>query len=312
MARRTKPRSPTEPSEEGTPMEKLWNLKFRRELSGWLFVLPMLLFFLAFVVYPILASIRSSLYSFNYVDYTFAGLDNYKQLLGDSLFWKAVWNTVVFVLYLVPSITVIALLLSVIIQLYPKKMQSFFKAAFYVPGVTSIVSLAMVWEYIYNNQFGMGNYVLKLLGLPSVNFLGSEYVYPSLTLILITISLGSAIVVFTAALNGIPRDLYESASLDGAPPTKVFFHITLPMLKPSVLYVVVTSTIASFQVFAIILLMTGGGPAYKTTTILMLIYREAFVNMNFGIANAMGIMLCLLICLIAFVQFKLLKSDVEY
>ncbi|WP_158289517.1 carbohydrate ABC transporter permease [Paenibacillus flagellatus] len=293
-------------------MEKLWNLKFRRELSGWLFVLPMLLFFLAFVVYPILASIRSSLYSFNYVDYTFAGLDNYKQLLGDSLFWKAVWNTVVFVLYLVPSITVIALLLSVIIQLYPKKMQSFFKAAFYVPGVTSIVSLAMVWEYIYNNQFGMGNYVLKLLGLPSVNFLGSEYVYPSLTLILITISLGSAIVVFTAALNGIPRDLYESASLDGAPPTKVFFHITLPMLKPSVLYVVVTSTIASFQVFAIILLMTGGGPAYKTTTILMLIYREAFVNMNFGIANAMGIMLCLLICLIAFVQFKLLKSDVEY
>lgn len=293
-------------------MGKWGNLKSRREWSGWLFVLPMLLFFLAFVVYPILSSVRGSLYAFDYTGYTFAGLDNYRQLLGDSLFWQAVWNTIVFVLYLVPSITLIALLLAALIHTYPRKMQSFFKAAFYIPGVTSIVSLAMVWEYIYNDQFGIGNYVLKLLGLPPVHFLGSEYAYSSLSLILITISLGASLVVFSAALNGIPRDLYESASLEGATPTQTFMRITLPMLKPSVLYVVVTSTIGAFQVFAIILLMTGGGPAYKTTTILMLIYREAFVNMNFGIANAMGILLCLLICLIAFLQFKLLKSDVEY
>lgn len=293
-------------------MEKFWNLKFRRELSGWLFVLPMLLFFASFVVYPILSSVWGSLFAFDYAGYTFAGLDNYKQLLGDSLFWKAVWNTIVFVLYLVPSITFLALFLAALIHRYPQKMQSFFKAAFYVPGVTSIVSLAMVWEYIYNNQFGLGNYLLKRFGLPSVNFLGSEYAYTSLALILVTISLGASLVVFSAALGGIPKDLYESASLDGATGAQTFFRITLPMLKPSVLYVVVTSTIGAFQVFAIILLMTGGGPAYKTTTILMLIYREAFINMNFGIANAMGIMLCLLICLIAFLQFKLLKSDVEY
>ncbi|GAA3408072.1 carbohydrate ABC transporter permease [Paenibacillus hodogayensis] len=293
-------------------MGKSRNLGFQREWSGWLFVLPMLLFFLAFVVYPILSSIWGSLYAFDYTGYTFAGLDNYKQLLGDSLFWKAVWNTIVFVLYLVPSITVIALLLAALIHKYPQKMQSFFKAAFYVPGVTSIVSLAMVWEYIYNNQFGIGNYVLKLFGREPINFLGGEYAYTSLAVILVTISLGASLVVFSAALNGIPRDLYESASLDGATPTQTFMQITLPMLKPSVLYVVVTSTIGAFQVFAIILLMTGGGPAYKTTTILMLIYREAFVNMNFGLANAMGILLCLLICLIAFIQFKLLKSDVEY
>ncbi|WP_409345088.1 carbohydrate ABC transporter permease [Paenibacillus sp. MBLB4367] len=293
-------------------MEKAWSLKFRRELSGWLFVLPMLLFFIAFVVYPIFSSFRSSLYAFNYAEYTFAGLDNYKQLFGDSLFWKAGWNTLVFVLYLVPSVTILALVLAAVIHAYPKKMQTFFKAAFYIPGVTSVVSLAMVWEYMYNNQFGLANYLLKLVGLPPVNFLGSGYAYGSLTVILITITIGSAIVVFSAALNGIPRDLYESASLDGATGVSAFFRITLPMLKPSVLYVVVTSTIGAFQVFAIILLMTGGGPAYKTTTILMLIYREAFINMNFGIANAMGILLCLLICLIAFLQFKLLKSDIEY
>ncbi|MEF3303114.1 carbohydrate ABC transporter permease [Paenibacillus sp. GYB003] len=293
-------------------MEKQWSLKLRRELSGWLFVLPMLLFFVAFVVYPILSSVWSSLYAFDYAGYTFAGLDNYKQLLGDSLFWKAVWNTLVFVLYLVPSITVIALLLAAVIHRYPRSMQSFFKAAFYIPGVTSIVSLAMVWEYMYNNQFGLGNYLLKTLGLQPVNFLGTGLAYSSLSLILVTISLGASLVVFSAALGGIPRDLYESASLDGAAPVRQFWSITLPMLKPSILYVVVTSTIGAFQVFAIILLMTGGGPAYKTTTILMLIYREAFINMNFGIANAMGMLLCLLICTIAFLQFKLLKSDVEY
>lgn len=288
------------------------NLKFRREWSGWLFVMPMLLFFVAFVVYPIASSVRSSLYAFDYAGYSWTGLGNYEQLIRDSLFWKAAVNTLIFVVYLVPSITVLALLFSAIIHIYPKKLQSFFKATFYLPGVTSVVSLAMVWEYMYNNQFGLGNYVLKLLGLPPVNFLGTNYAYTSLSLILVTISLGAAVVVLTAALNGIPRDLYESASLDGATPLSTFIRITLPMLKPSVLYVVVTSTIASFQVFAIILLMTGGGPAYKTTTIMMLIYREAFVNMNFGIANAMGILLCILICTIAFVQFKLLKTDVEY
>jgi multiple sugar transport system permease protein len=288
------------------------NLKFRREWSGWLFVMPMLLFFVAFVVYPIASSVRSSLYAFDYAGYSWTGLGNYEQLIRDSLFWKAVVNTLIFVVYLVPSITVLALLFSAFIHIYPKKLQSFFKATFYLPGVTSVVSLAMVWEYMYNNQFGLGNYVLKLLGLPPVNFLGTSFAYTSLSLILITISFGAAVVVLTAALNGIPRDLYESASLDGATPLVTFLRITLPMLKPSVLYVVVTSTIASFQVFAIILLMTGGGPAYKTTTILMLIYREAFVNMNFGIANAMGILLCILICSIAFVQFKLLKTDVEY
>ncbi|WP_158560316.1 carbohydrate ABC transporter permease [Paenibacillus contaminans] len=293
-------------------MERIWNLKLRREISGWLFVLPMLLFFIAFVVYPIISSFKGSLYSFDYAEYTYAGFDNYKQLLGDSLFWKAVWNTLVFVVYIVPSVTIVALLMAAIIHAYPKKMQTFFKAAFYVPGVTSVVSLAMVWEYMYNNQFGLANYLLKVLGMPPINFLGSGYAYSSLSLILITITIGSAIVVFSAALNGIPRDLYESASLDGATQVRSFFSITLPMLKPSILYVVVTSTIGAFQVFAIILLMTGGGPAYKTTTILMLIYREAFINMNFGLANAMGIMLCLLICLIAFLQFKLLKSDVEY
>ncbi|WJH37430.1 sugar ABC transporter permease [Paenibacillus sp. CC-CFT747] len=272
----------------------------------------MLVFFIAFVVYPILSSIKSSLYGFDYTEYYWAGLDNYRTILQDELFRKSVSNTLLFVVLLVPAVTVLSLFLSVLINTHSNKMQSFLKATFYIPGVTSLVSLAMVWEYIYNNQFGLANYALKTLGMAPVNFLGADWAYFSLTLILLTTSIGSSIVIFTAALNGIPAELYESASLDGAKPVRTFVSITLPMLKPTLLYVVVTSTIGAFQIFAIILLMTGGGPAYKTTTILMLIYREAFINMNFGIANAMGIVLCVIICLIAFLQFKVLKSDVEY
>lgn len=285
---------------------------FQREIVGWMFVLPMLLFFIAFVIYPIGAAFLSSLYRFDYVSYTFSGLDNYMYLAQDSLFHKAVINTLVFVVLLVPSVSILALILAVVIHVYPKKLKTFFKAVFYVPGVTSVVSIAMVWEYMYNNQFGLGNYLLHLLGFESVNFLGTTFAYSSLSLILLTMSIGASLVVYAAAINGVPQDLYESASLDGATQVDSFLRITLPMLKPSILYVVVTSTIGAFQVFAIILLMTGGGPAYKTTTILMLIYREAFMNMNFGLANAMGIILCLIICLIAFIQFKLLKSDIEY
>jgi len=144
---------------------KMGSIRLRREISGWLFVLPMLLFFLVFVVYPILSAVRSSLYGFDYTHYYWTGLDNYRTIFKDELFWKSIRNTLEFVLYLVPSITILALLLAVVIHTYPKKMQSFFKAAFYIPGVTSIVSLTMVWQYIYNGQFGLGNYVLDLFGL---------------------------------------------------------------------------------------------------------------------------------------------------
>lgn len=292
--------------------KRMGRLQLSREINGWLFVAPMLVFFLAFVVYPIGSSIKSSLYGFDYTEYYWTGFGNYVTIFQDELFRKAIRNTLTFVICLVPAVTVLALILSVMIHNHSNKMQSFLKATFYIPGVTSLVSIAMVWEYIYNNQFGLINYVLKSIGLQPVNMLGVDWAYFAITLILITTSIGSSIVVFTAALNGIPADLYESASLDGARKLRSFFSITLPMLKPTLLYVVVTGTIGAFQIFAIILLMTGGGPAYKTTTIMMLIYREAFVNMNFGIANAMGIVLCVIICLIAVLQFRVFKSDVEY
>ncbi len=291
---------------------KKLSMSGRRELTGWLFVLPMLLVFLAFVIYPILQSFKSSLYGFDYTRYYWDGFGNYARIFDDPIFLRSIRTTLLFVILIVPAQTVLALVLSLLINRFSNRAQSFFKAVFYVPVATSVVSLAMVWEYIYNNEFGFANYVLKLIGLGPVNWLGIDYGVYSLSLIVITISLGTSIVVVAAGLNGIPQEMYESAAIDGSSPSRTFFRITLPLLKPSLLYVVVTSTIASFQIFTVILLMTGGGPAYKTTTILMLIYREAFLNMNFGAANAMGIILCLIITSIALIQFRLMKTDIEY
>ncbi|WP_135552849.1 carbohydrate ABC transporter permease [Paenibacillus cymbidii] len=288
------------------------NAAARREVTGWLFMLPMMLFFVTFLFYPIVKAIRMSLYAFDYTKYYWAGFDNYVDIFRNETFLLAIKNTVLFVVIIVPCVTIVALLLAVGINRLSHWKQSFFKAAFYIPGVTSAVSLTMVWEYIYNNQYGIANYTLKKMGIEPVNWLGAQYGVSSLSLIMITLALGGSLVVLSAGLNAIPKDLYESAYIDGAKPRDTFFRISLPLLKPSLLYVIVTGTIGAFQVFAIILLLTGGGPAYKTTTILMLIYREAFFNLNYGMANAMGIVLCVLIGLIALVQFRALKSDIEY
>jgi multiple sugar transport system permease protein len=295
-----------------TPSRNTFSMSTRRELTGWLFVLPMLIVFLSFVIYPVIQAFKSSLYGFDYTQYYWNGLGNYITIFQDETFLKSIRTTLLFVILIVPAQTVIALCISLTINSFSSKLQSFYKAVFYVPGVTSVVSLAMVWDYIYNNQFGFANYALSLVGMEPVNWLGINFGVYALSLIVITITLGTAVVVISAGLDGIPQELYESANIDGATPKRILFSITLPLLKPSLLYVVVTGMIAAFQIFTVILLMTGGGPAYKTTTILMLIYREAFMNMNFGAANAMGIVLCLIITTIAIIQFKLLKTDIEY
>lgn len=286
----------------------------RRNVTGWLFVTPLLAFFGMFYIYPMIDALVTSFQGFDYTSYYFVGWENYQTIFNDKLFWMSLLNTTIFVLLVVVPGTILALLMSLCINSFRSgASRAFFKAAFYIPGITSVVSLAMVWQYLFDNSFGLGNFLLKALGFQPVNFLGGNLVYASMSLILISTSLGSWIVVMTAGLNGISKELYEAAMIDGANGRQSFFKITLPLLKPTLLYVIVTATVGAFQIFAILLLMTGGGPAYKTTTILMLIYREAFMNMNIGRACAEGIILCIIVCSIAVIQFKCLGGDdVEY
>jgi len=284
----------------------------KREIAGWLFLLPLLVCFSVFLLYPIIEAFRMSLYGFNYREYYFTGFQNYVSIFQSREFLLSIWNTFKFVFFIVPGVTIVSVGLSLFIVRWSSRWQGFFKSAFFIPGVTSVVSLTMVWRYIFNEQFGIANYLLRAMGMEGVNWLGAGTAYGSITLITISMFIGSNIVVLTSGLNAIPGELYESAELEGARPWTRLFSITLPLLRPTLLYVVVAATIGAFQVFAVILLMTGGGPAFDTTTILMIVYREAFSNMNFGVATAMGFVLALIVCVIAVIQFKFLSTDVEY
>jgi len=283
-----------------------------KERYGYLFVAPALIFFALFYLYPIADAVRTSFHTYTYYASGWAGLANYKFLLQDDVFVKSVKNTLLIVVMLVPASLLTSLFISIMISQFKSSMQSVFKAVFYIPAVTSIVSITFMWKYLLNYDFGLFNYVIGALGFDKINYLSYDLALLTTTFIVLLIGLGQPIVIMTAALGGIPPSLYEAAELDGASFRQKHLNVTLPMLKPAILFVLVTGTIAAFQLFAIIMLFTAGGPNYATSTILLLLYQEAFTNGDYGKGSAMAVILSLIIVTIAWLQFKFLRSDLEY
>ena len=242
------------------------------------------------------------------------GLDNYVFTFSDELFWKAVWNTFLYTCAVVPASVLLSLLLSqLIFNLKRSSAQAFYKSAFYLPTVTSGAILALVWLWIFNPARGLLNYLVSLLGLgPFAWTSDPQMALPSLALMAVVGGHGAAIVLLTAAMGNIPSTYYEAARLDGASAWRQLWTITVPLLRPTLLYLVVTSTIFSFQVFTQVLMMTAGGPYYATTTLVYLIFTDAFEYFDFGKAAAEATVLCLVLAVIAVGQYKWLSSDVEY
>jgi multiple sugar transport system permease protein len=242
------------------------------------------------------------------------GLGNYAYALSDDLFWKALWNTFLYTAGVVPASIGISLLLSYLIfGLKRSSSQAFYKSAFYIPAVTSGAILSLVWLWLFNPARGLFNYLLSFTGLGPYTWTGDpEMALPSLMLMAIVGGHGAAIVLLTAAMGSIPTTFYEAARLDGASSWRQFWTITVPLLRPTLLFLVVTSTIGSFQVFTQVLMMTGGGPNYATTTLVYLIYTDAFEYFDFGKAAAEATILSLGLAAVAVIQYKWLSSDVEY
>jgi len=185
--------------------------------------------------------------------------------------------------------------------------------AFYLPVVAAGVVLSMVWLYIYHPTYGLLNYLLTVVGLPRVAWLGTTgTALPSLAVVVASWTIGQPLIIFLAGLAGIPQDLYDAASIDGAGAWHKFWRVTLPLLMPTTLFVLVTQTINVFQVFVVVLLMTRGGPFNATQTIVFRIWETAFSFFQFGYASAMGVVLILLVSIVAVIQFKLLGREVEY
>ncbi|WP_440115500.1 carbohydrate ABC transporter permease [Paenibacillus sp. QZ-Y1] len=283
---------------------------------GWayLFILAPVLLFLIFTMYPVLTALVMSFQKYNIMNSTWVGLDNYERLVKDETFWKSIKNTVIFTVGTVPVNILITFVLSYFIFQMKSKWQTFFKATLYLPAVASGVTISIVWLAIFDpTDSGLLNRFLGLFGLDPVIWLGqSGTALFSLILMNWLGSHGAGIILYLAAMGGIPKSLYEAADIDHASGWTQFSKITWPLLKPTTLYLLVTGVITSFQVFISVYLMTQGGPNFATTTIAYLIYETAFKFYEFGLASAQSFVLAVIIIVISVIQFKYFSSDIEY
>jgi multiple sugar transport system permease protein len=286
----------------------------RETISGYLFLLPSLVFFVGFVIIPMVLCIYTSFFdsslSANKSD-VFIGLANYVELWRDPVFLKALKNTIIIVVVSVPTVTAFSLWVASAIYKLKGPLLSTFRCIFYLPVVTGSVAVTVVWKWMYNNYYGIFNYVLKGLGVidTNINWLGN----PStalwcIILILFTTSVGQPIVLYVSALGNVDQTLVEAAQVDGATNMQVFWKIKWHQIMPTTLYILVITTINSFQCFALIQLLTSGGPNYATETVMYYIYYTAFKLYRFGYGNAMGVILALFIAALSALQFKLAKE----
>jgi len=285
----------------------------KKDLVGYAFIAPAVLAFAVFLVYPSIEAIRISFYKITPTQVAFVGLQNYAGLLKDQVFGIALANTFKYVLFIVPITLAFSLFVSVLVSSKSERVTSFYRGVFYIPAVASVVSVSLVWSWIFNPVIGIANYLLSLFHLPPVNWLAMPGIaFYCVVLVIITWTVGRPIIVYTAALGGIPKYYYEAAEIDGASKVRQFFSITLPLLAPTTLYVIVITTINAFQTFAAINLLTSGGPSKTTTSVIYELYQQAFRYNNFSYASAMGVVLFLMVGIVAFFQFRYLARDVEY
>lgn len=307
MELKTEPNQPTISIK--TKMGMTWK-QMKKNKVAYLFLAPKLIFFTLFLLVPIIWAFVLSFQSYGVFESEWVGFKNYVAVFKSELFRISLWNTLVYTLVTVPAFIITALGIATLVHPLGKASQSFFRSAFYLPTVTSMVIIAMVWRWMFNYRFGLFNYLIGFFGVEPINWLGqSDSALPALMIMSILIPPGAGIIIYLAAMNDINPTLYEAAKIDGASAFQRWIKITLPMLKPTTLYLVILSTIGSFQVFTQIIMMTGGGPGNATETIVHVIYKTAFRDFNFGLASAQSVVLFFIIMIFAIFQARVLRTD---
>lgn len=253
----------------------------------------------------------SSFFNYTMTNFDFIGFQNYVEMFKDPVFLRAFRNTVLIVVVAVPAVTAFSLWVGSAIYPMHTVSRSFFRCIFYLPVVTGTVAVAVVWKWMFNKYTGLFNYVLSETGIidQNISWLGDEKTAIwCIILILFTTSIGQPIVLYVAALGNVDSSLVEAAQVDGATHMQTFWKIKWPSIMPTTLYILVITTINSFQCYALIQLLTSGGPNHSTDTIMYYIYYEAFKLNRYGYGNAMGVFLAIIIALFSALQFKLTKA----
>lgn len=291
-----------------------WTRRRRNYVLAFLFVAPALVNFLLFRYLPILAAIRSSVWQYSLLGGygNFIGLQAYRRMLEDPIFWQSLKVTVEYVLLKVPPQIVLSLALAVMLQ-REDRFSALVRSAVFAPVVTSIVVISIIWSLMYHVQLGLLNSMITSVGLPRIAFMSN----PRLALVAIVVmmvwkELGFSLIILMAGLKGIPDMYYEAARIDGASSWQQFWDITMPLLRRVLMFVVVTQTIFSFQVFVPVYTMTKGGPLDATKVIVYYIYQSGFLFQDMGYASALSMTTLLLLLVVSVAQMRWLRSEVEY
>jgi multiple sugar transport system permease protein len=272
-------------------------------------VTALIVYFSIFMVYPIYKAFAGSLHEWNPLvgTYNWVGLDNFKSVLSDGLFWKSLWNTAYFSVFSIVFRIILGLGLALLLSSRLVKAKDSLRGLFYMPTITPLVAVSFVWMWMFDPQFGMIN---KVTGL-DINWLNdSHWALPAIIIMTIWKDFGYATVLYLAGLMNLPRDVYEAAQIDGANSWQTFWRITLPLLKPTTLFIVITSLITYVQAYVQILVMTEGGPGTQTYTISYLIFDQAFQKYDFGTASAMSVILFAITGVLTILMFRA-SGDME-
>lgn len=289
---------------------------FYNSIAGYLFVLPMLLTTMLLTIIPIFLSGIISFTDWNFItglgNIHFIGFGNYEELFKDEHFWRAMKNNLTMILT-VPFSMIIALVLAVLIDRVTY-FKSFFKVIYFMPFISSFVAVSLLWRVLYHPTNGPINGFLKSIGIanPPLWLADPQYALIAVMIIMVWTGLGFNMILFIAGLQGIPKDLYEAADIDGASKFRQFMNVTIPMLSPTIFFLLITGIIGSFKVFDLVMVLTEGGPAGSTSVIVHYLYEVAFVNLRSGYASAIGILLLFSLMIVTVVQWFGQKKWVNY
>ena len=297
-----------------TAETQLKKKQWKKARWGYVFLVPWFLVFTIFYAYPLIYGIGVSFTDYSLSGMKFIGMSNYSSFFHDYAFWRSLLAMFLYCLIVVPLRTVIPLWAANTLRPHSKGFNTITKLLIYLPGVVCTSALVISWKFILAPGTGILSALLKVLGCGDISLLdNAKTSIPILSLLIVFSNMGGNLIVYCAAINTIPRTYYEVAEIEGASRRKQFLSVTVPMLQSTIRYVFITSTIASLQIFVIPQLMTGGGPNYTTSSLLMLVYSSAFINNKFGYASAIGVVLFIITSIVAVIQFKLTSRDnVEY
>jgi multiple sugar transport system permease protein len=305
--------APEETGFVGTQKAPIGRRNWRETLAGYAFIAPGLIHSFIFIVLVVFVSASISLTEWSLISPPdFIGFENYQRLFQDSVFWITLKNTVIYVVLSLP--TSIALSLALALAANTKlKGVTFFRTAYFFPYVATLVSVAIVFRWLYNSDYGLLNSFLGLFGINPVDWLGQcNTAMPAVALMTVWKGLGWNMTLFLAGLQGIPSHLYEAAAIDGAGRWRQFWDITWPLLSPTTFFVAVTSMLGAFAVFDSVFILTGGGPERCTTFYMLYIYRQGFEFFNMGYAAALAWVLFGILVIATLVQFKIFNKRIHY